>query len=495
MLPMMHILAQQDLFKKIRVWCPLCYQEWANTKRPIYDPLLWSLNVVSHCPVHKQPLNYMCPNPDCHKQIRKYGLPGICPYCEQWLGVASSVYSNDINDNRNDEWVSWVNENCMGLLEGSSQIDKDWAFDNKLRVCLNDVLPDELEMFAFARKLGIHPTRMSQFCNGHDRPSLEILLKISFNLRISLEQMFLSKKKGDSNRRRRSGTAYGPVEIQQKLLDILKADKDIPSTIEQLAKRVGCARSTLRKYVPNANQLLDEARKKTDSEYLKKTANRPVNLSKSEIHKTLLLELESKEPKCLAEIARNLGRHPTTLKGHFPELCKQIVNRYREQHLEKKEQLIKGHPLEKHQSLQKKFGTASRKLKISKETMEYELLSTLKKPSPIPLEHIAQSLEISSNNLRNHFPDISKQIVTRYKTYIVQQRQLNLEKLRSQLEHHLESNEAPLPLEKIASIYNVNPRHYYKHFPEKAHRISHLYLEYRKESSSQDHLLLKTIKH
>ena len=75
MLAWVHILAQYDLFKKFRTWCPLCYSDWSNAHQPIYDPLIWSLGVISHCPIHHQPLRDICPNPNCHKQIRKYDTP------------------------------------------------------------------------------------------------------------------------------------------------------------------------------------------------------------------------------------------------------------------------------------------------------------------------------------------------------------------------------------------------------------------------------------
>ncbi len=68
-----------------------------------------------------------------------------------------------------------------------------------------------------------------------------------------------------------------------------------------------------------------------------------------------------------------------------------------------------------------------------------------------------------------------------------------IEALRTQLEHHL-CDEEPISLEEIAAKYRVNARQYYKHFSELANQISHRYLEFRKQVSSQDYLLVKVHK-
>ena len=66
----------------------------------------------------------------------------------------------------------------------------------------------------------------------------------------------------DPTRSRRTYTAYDPAELRRKVMELLDNIGDVPSTIEQLARKVGCSRPTLRKYVPEVNQLL-ESREKT----------------------------------------------------------------------------------------------------------------------------------------------------------------------------------------------------------------------------------------
>ena len=44
------------LLKPYFAWCPHCYQQWCSRGTVIYSPLLWSIQVVTVCPDHHQPL-------------------------------------------------------------------------------------------------------------------------------------------------------------------------------------------------------------------------------------------------------------------------------------------------------------------------------------------------------------------------------------------------------------------------------------------------------
>lgn len=71
---------------RTRAWCPMCYQEYLNSNQIVYDPLLWSINMIKACVKHKVYLETKCPN--CLKEqiYRQYYRPGFCVYCGSWLG-------------------------------------------------------------------------------------------------------------------------------------------------------------------------------------------------------------------------------------------------------------------------------------------------------------------------------------------------------------------------------------------------------------------------
>src|SRR5713226_5175936 len=45
-------IPSQGLLRATSAWCPDCYQEWQRQELPIYQPLLWMLQVVTVCLQH-----------------------------------------------------------------------------------------------------------------------------------------------------------------------------------------------------------------------------------------------------------------------------------------------------------------------------------------------------------------------------------------------------------------------------------------------------------
>jgi hypothetical protein len=73
-----------------RAWCPKCYDDWRTQGAPIYEPLLWTINRVTICHLHCQPLEKDCPT--CgrrSKHLAAYIRPGRCALCDCWLGSST----------------------------------------------------------------------------------------------------------------------------------------------------------------------------------------------------------------------------------------------------------------------------------------------------------------------------------------------------------------------------------------------------------------------
>ena len=43
------VFPNRGLLHHQRTWCPLCYQEWHDNDKSIYEPLLWSIHAVVIC--------------------------------------------------------------------------------------------------------------------------------------------------------------------------------------------------------------------------------------------------------------------------------------------------------------------------------------------------------------------------------------------------------------------------------------------------------------
>ena len=84
------VLSVRSLLRRFRAWCPTCYEQWHRTNQIIYEPLLWSIDVVKFCQNHGRPLSERCP----HSQqqlvvITGSSRPGYCSQCSHWLGIPS----------------------------------------------------------------------------------------------------------------------------------------------------------------------------------------------------------------------------------------------------------------------------------------------------------------------------------------------------------------------------------------------------------------------
>jgi TniQ len=88
LLPWSGILSQRNLLRPHLAWCALCIQQWSDASQPIYEPLLWSIKLVTQCVIHNLPLITRCPS--CRAVLHCLahgGRPGYCQACGQWLGV------------------------------------------------------------------------------------------------------------------------------------------------------------------------------------------------------------------------------------------------------------------------------------------------------------------------------------------------------------------------------------------------------------------------
>ncbi|MDZ7970832.1 MAG: TniQ family protein [Nostoc sp. DedSLP03] len=89
------IIPTRNLFRTKSAWCTVCYEEWRLAKQVIYKPLLWTINSVKVCPLHKIYLRLQCPH--CQQELPLLSWrsrPGYCSKCGGWLGMNLPVKSS-----------------------------------------------------------------------------------------------------------------------------------------------------------------------------------------------------------------------------------------------------------------------------------------------------------------------------------------------------------------------------------------------------------------
>src|SRR5215469_3065768 len=121
MLSWKHVISTHKLLRWSRAWCPMCYEQWQEMNQIVYEPLRWSLDVVSVCHIHRIPLQTQCPYSDCNlvqPPVSSHTQPGYCSQCKRWLGNALLYQSERLTPCDDVEWPlqQWIALGVGGLL-------------------------------------------------------------------------------------------------------------------------------------------------------------------------------------------------------------------------------------------------------------------------------------------------------------------------------------------------------------------------------------------
>jgi hypothetical protein len=124
--PWLGDLRPLKLLRAKPAWCAACYAEWQEQGLPLYEPLIWTLQVVSLCSRHARPLDDRCPA--CQRQqpvIRSRTPLGRCAHCQTWLGSAAPASAPPSAEVR--AWQAWVWEALEQLRRaGTSSGGLSW---------------------------------------------------------------------------------------------------------------------------------------------------------------------------------------------------------------------------------------------------------------------------------------------------------------------------------------------------------------------------------
>ncbi|GFE69220.1 TetR family transcriptional regulator [Chroococcus sp. FPU101] len=279
LIPFSNILVTKGLLRPYKAWCPICYQEWKQNKHLIYDLLLWTLKDVTVCLIHQYPLIQNCPH--CCRQIHwlswKSNL-GYCSYCSQWLGIAQNkAISNNSQIVNQERWMV----NALGELLANAYQLSSLLTPEHIQKSFNIAVEKYTDgnIAAFAAMHQIPKNTCWGWYTGKNCPSLSALLQICYSLRLSLSQFLMQ-------------------DFQQTATTLNKL------TFERQSS--------------------------------KKARLSPQNFNLELIENTLttILSQSSESLPTLIDVAKQLNINRRLLSRHFPELCRQIVDKRRHyQHL------------------------------------------------------------------------------------------------------------------------------------------------------------------
>ncbi len=254
------------LLRQTRAWCPACLEEWRRTGQVIYEPLLWTLQVVTRCIRHDCELCITCPHTECGRNapwLTWKSLPGHCPFCRQWLGVA--VHAKNEEDEATLSWQRWVTEQLGTLFALAPTVvapPPRTRIHEVLRYALQQMGPERPRRHKeFARRLGVVRATYSTWLSRQVIPPLETLLSICARWNISLceflfedvsalvlhAELGVSGPRKDNHQQNGRGS-WGTPQIRDALEAILTNDEFPPPSLGAVARRLGCSPASLRQH-------------------------------------------------------------------------------------------------------------------------------------------------------------------------------------------------------------------------------------------------------
>jgi hypothetical protein len=201
MLPWKELVNDIKLLRRTRAWCPNCYEEWHQEEKPIYDPLLWSLEAVIVCPNHKRFLREKCVQ--CKKQhpaLPRFSLPGFCPYCNLWLGNSSSNVSDEdaILTDKQLDWqrylVNQLGDVFTAIYQGTS-LPRQLAAD-VISTCVQRTTRGDLKTFVSRFSSACYAT-IHNWLNKSKPPQIGSLIEICYRTGVPIKEVLCRERNAD----------------------------------------------------------------------------------------------------------------------------------------------------------------------------------------------------------------------------------------------------------------------------------------------------------
>jgi TniQ len=179
--------------RRRRAWCPHCLSVQVETEPDdLYEPLLWSIRLVSVCPLHTLPLVEICP--DCKASTRPFdGLaaPGYCGSCGSPLWIARSAEMALSAPKGTTLYQLWCSVHAALLLEASNEFVIPLlpsSIGRVLAATFGSMM--EQSRNAAAHAAGCSKRSSYLWAKGLALPRIETLFRLCFNLGLSPLDLF-----------------------------------------------------------------------------------------------------------------------------------------------------------------------------------------------------------------------------------------------------------------------------------------------------------------
>jgi hypothetical protein len=281
MLEWENVFPNLNLLRPTRAWCPACYDHWAKSHQPIYEPLLWVFRDVEVCVFHLCRLHVSCAK--CNRALQwlsRSATPGYCEKCDAWLGTPADTESRFLTTEEL-QWQSWLVANLQDIITARDYLTTPTAHRIKeaLNLCIDGVT--EGVMNRFSSLIGKPKNTVWGWLQGNSLIPLNDLLRLCYVINV-------------------------------RLIDFLYTDKFLVLASNQTFH----------------SQFIEKRPRQ------RRQSAKPFHYA---IEHSLRAALKAHPPKPMTEIAIELRAHKRILYKHCPALCKQISLRHKNYRINKEQ--------------------------------------------------------------------------------------------------------------------------------------------------------------
>jgi len=174
LLPLTEVCSYNKLFRPTRAWCPSCLETWREKSVSLYEPLLWCLECVCVCPVHRQWLQESCPYSDCARSsppLTGRSQAGYCPWCNRWLCSPLHLSAEEPSEEqwKQQQWVAMVLGEVLAAIPTLPTPLRPEKALMVISSCVNEILSGNQR--EVARQLGLDRSTMCIIFRHRDRKS------------------------------------------------------------------------------------------------------------------------------------------------------------------------------------------------------------------------------------------------------------------------------------------------------------------------------------
>lgn len=259
------VLPTRGLLRAHRAWCPACYGMWRAAGLVVYEPLLWSLAVVTACPRHRRRLSMCCRrcgDGRTQPQLARNTRPGHCSECGGWLGVdpEAQLDADEVVVPEDLDRQRWVRENVGVLLAAAPHLSAPVPrarVAQAFATCVDGMTDGNAA--ALAALLNVPKNTLWGWQTGQVLPHLDALIDVCRRLHVSLPRFLLdeatpvgsiSVSLAGSSRQTRATAQRFDVEVARGALEsALAVDVPPPSTLA-VARRLGGDVRIMRRHLP-----------------------------------------------------------------------------------------------------------------------------------------------------------------------------------------------------------------------------------------------------